>query len=379
MPETDFMDAGALAVRVAELTAALAERDSVIADFKLALSNRDADYAALLERVGDLERRLGLDSSNSGKPPSSDGLAKPNAPSRDNARRRSDRRPGGQKGHPGSTLARSGTPDRIEHHRPEVCPGCGGRLDPEDSEVHASRQVHDIPEPVPPQVIEHRVHRCRCRACGEVAVAGFPEGVNAPGPVRPECQGAVAVPQFGPVHPPPAAGGAAARPVRAQAVAGDGLGDHRARRRGVRAACRADPQIDCRGAGEAHGRDGHQGRGAPPLAARRLRAGLGPLPRRREPRRSDGGGDRGRRSRPLEVVFQDTGGDALHVPCPLSQGARGAGGIRRRGLGRAHGRAAPARDPRRQPRRRGDSDAPAPGRPRWAPIRRNRRRGRRPP
>ena len=180
MPETDFMDAGALAVRVAELTAALAERDSVIADFKVALSNRDADYAALLERVGDLERRLGLDSSNSGKPPSSDGLAKPNAPSRDNARRRSDRRPGGQKGHPGSTLARSGTPDRIEHHRPEVCPGCGGRLDPGDSEVHASRQVHDIPEPVPPQVIEHRVHRCRCRACGEVAVAGFPEGVNAP-------------------------------------------------------------------------------------------------------------------------------------------------------------------------------------------------------
>ena len=180
MPETDFMDAGALAVRVAELTAALAERDSVIADFKLALSNRDADYAALLERVGELERRLGLDSSNSGKPPSSDGLAKPNAPSRDNARRRSDRRPGGQKGHPGSTLARSGTPDRIEHHRPEVCPGCGGRLDPGDSEVHASRQVHDIPEPVPPQVIEHRVHRCRCRACGEVAVAGFPEGVNAP-------------------------------------------------------------------------------------------------------------------------------------------------------------------------------------------------------
>ena len=180
MPETDFMDAAALAVRFAELTTALAERDSVIADFKVALSNRDADYAALLERVGDLERRLGLDSSNSSKPPSSDGLAKPNAPSRDNARRRSDRRPGGQKGHPGSTLARSGTPDRIEHHRPEVCPGCGGRLDPGDSEVHASRQVHDIPEPVPPQVIEHRVHRCRCRACGEVAVAGFPEGVNAP-------------------------------------------------------------------------------------------------------------------------------------------------------------------------------------------------------
>ena len=33
--------------------------------------------AALTARVADLERRLGLDSSNSGKPPSSDGLKKP--------------------------------------------------------------------------------------------------------------------------------------------------------------------------------------------------------------------------------------------------------------------------------------------------------------
>ena len=33
--------------------------------------------AALTARVADLERRLGLDSSNSGKPPSSDGLRKP--------------------------------------------------------------------------------------------------------------------------------------------------------------------------------------------------------------------------------------------------------------------------------------------------------------
>jgi transposase len=33
--------------------------------------------AALTARVADLERRLGLDRSNSGKPPSSDGLRKP--------------------------------------------------------------------------------------------------------------------------------------------------------------------------------------------------------------------------------------------------------------------------------------------------------------
>ena len=36
-----------------------------------------ADNAALKARVAELERRLGMNSSNSGKPPSSDGLKKP--------------------------------------------------------------------------------------------------------------------------------------------------------------------------------------------------------------------------------------------------------------------------------------------------------------
>ena len=36
-----------------------------------------AQIAVLVARVAELERRLGLNSSNSGKPPSSDGLKKP--------------------------------------------------------------------------------------------------------------------------------------------------------------------------------------------------------------------------------------------------------------------------------------------------------------
>src|SRR5712671_7198267 len=80
----------------------------------------------LQSRIAELERRLGLDSSNSGKPPSSDGLKKP-------ARTRSLREPsgkrrGGQKGHPGETLRQVETPDIVVDHYPAICAGCGAAL-----------------------------------------------------------------------------------------------------------------------------------------------------------------------------------------------------------------------------------------------------------
>ncbi|MGH6674849.1 MAG: DUF6444 domain-containing protein [Xanthobacteraceae bacterium] len=74
-------------------------------------AEQQAVIAVLQARIAELERRLGLNSSNSGQPPSSDRLRKPARVG--GLRERSGKKPGGQKGHPGETLRRSETPDAI--------------------------------------------------------------------------------------------------------------------------------------------------------------------------------------------------------------------------------------------------------------------------
>ncbi|MGB8138622.1 MAG: IS66 family transposase [Pseudolabrys sp.] len=137
-----------------------------------------AENAALKARMAELERRLELNSSNSGKPPSSDGLKKP-ARVR-NLRERSGKKPGGQMGHKGETLRQVTDPDVVVDHYPPACSTCGVGLDLETSVGHSVRQVFDLPEPQPLVVTEHRAHDCQCTACGAKTRAPFPDGVNAP-------------------------------------------------------------------------------------------------------------------------------------------------------------------------------------------------------
>ena len=137
-----------------------------------------AENASLKARIAELERRLGLNSSNSGKPPSSDGLKKPARVK--SLRERSGKKPGGQKGHKGETLRQVTDPDEVVDHYPSACSMCGAGFDPETSVGHSARQVFDLPEPQPVVVTEHRAHDCQCAACGAKTRAPFPDGVNAP-------------------------------------------------------------------------------------------------------------------------------------------------------------------------------------------------------
>lgn len=143
---------------------------------KLSSEEKDALIVALLERIEELERRLGLNSANSGKPPSSDGFKKPSRVT--NQREKTGRKSGGQAGHEGTTLRQVATPDKVIDHCPPVCMGCGGALSVEQAIGHQKRQVFDLPRPEV-QVTEHRAHSCWCPACGTETQAAFPAEVAA--------------------------------------------------------------------------------------------------------------------------------------------------------------------------------------------------------
>ena len=68
----------------------------------------------LKARIRELEARLNKNSSNSSKPPSSDGLSKP--PRTTSLRENGKNKSGGQKGHKGETLKQTATPDIIKKH-----------------------------------------------------------------------------------------------------------------------------------------------------------------------------------------------------------------------------------------------------------------------
>lgn len=152
-------------------------KDDQIAALQLQVSQLTAALVVALQEITELKERLGKNSRNSDKPPSSDGLSKKAA----FPRKRGARKPGGQLGHDGRTLKMVIKADHeiihtvVDHH----CPcGCDlslvtGQLDKE------RRQVFDLP-PTLLEVTEHRRENKICPSCDRLHLADFPRDVNAP-------------------------------------------------------------------------------------------------------------------------------------------------------------------------------------------------------
>jgi len=134
--------------------------------------------AALEAEVADLRRQLGRDSSNSSRPPSSDGFKKkPRLPG--SLRGRSGKASGGQTGHKGGTLRQVADPDWVVRHEACACGHCGRSLDPRSATGIEKRQVFDLAER-PLMVTEHQASIYRCGHCRSETKAVFPDGVVSP-------------------------------------------------------------------------------------------------------------------------------------------------------------------------------------------------------
>jgi len=133
------------------------------------------ENAGLLLRIEELERKLKLNSSNSSKPPSSDGLRK--KPSPKSLREKTNKKFGGQIGHDGNTLKQFPDPDFEIIHDPIVCSECGGLLIESDPIDEIKRQEVDIK--IERHVVQHKSLVKMCK-CGKRNVGNMPQHLTAP-------------------------------------------------------------------------------------------------------------------------------------------------------------------------------------------------------
>ena len=139
------------------------------------IAELEAALASMTQENADLRRQLANNSSNSSKPPSSDGLKKP-APR--NLRGKSGKKSGGQAGHRGDTLRQKAKPDFVNRHEAVSCGACQYGLTAGMIKGVERRQVFDIPVPRL-EVTEHQAAIYCCGHCHVTTTAAFPDGVNA--------------------------------------------------------------------------------------------------------------------------------------------------------------------------------------------------------
>jgi transposase len=170
------LTAAGLRAANARLRDLLAGRDAQIGELQAQVAAQDARIGALQAQVADLAAQVKLNSRNSSKPPSSDGLGKPEPKS---LRKKTGRKPGRPRGQPGATMELTDHPGRVIRHEPGACSGCGAGLADAEQTGMERRQVTEIP-PVKATVTEHQMIEKTCGCCGQATRAQAPDGVNAP-------------------------------------------------------------------------------------------------------------------------------------------------------------------------------------------------------
>jgi hypothetical protein len=132
-------------------------------------------------RLAELERRLGMDSSDSGTPSSKERIgAKEARRARQESERerRQDRKRGGQPGHQGKGLKRDPDPDDTQTAEPPAeCRFCRASLNGAEAVEPRWAQVIDIE--ILRKVTEYLLPGLACGGCGTVTFAALPPGLHA--------------------------------------------------------------------------------------------------------------------------------------------------------------------------------------------------------
>jgi len=160
----------------------LTERDRQLAENEKQLAENEKQLADAEKQIADLERRLAArrrNSTNSSKPPSSDGLA---GEQRLRVKRKKSRRkPGGQKGHDGAhrPLVELERVDAVVAILPPECKHCRHPLPQQLAAVQTVGDVHrhqvtELP-PIQAYITEYQCPKVLCPDCGKGTRAPLPE------------------------------------------------------------------------------------------------------------------------------------------------------------------------------------------------------------
>jgi len=147
--------------------------DNSFMDKDAYIKQLEEEIVQLKKRIEELERLLGMNSSNSSKPPSSDPPGMPAVPPKCRRKKR-----GARNGHQPfmrKLLPPEKVTKRIEM-KPQAC-HCGSRNLEKSGEEPLRHQVVDIP-PIEPEVTEYVQYTYRCRDCGQLIYQPLPDGLK---------------------------------------------------------------------------------------------------------------------------------------------------------------------------------------------------------
>ena len=169
---------------LARLRAVIEAKDTEVSVLRAELAAERELRRRMELRIAELERRLGMDSGNSGTLSSKEPIGakerrKAEREQRDTSERerRKDRKRGGQPGHRGAGLSRDRDPDeRKTADPPAECSGCGASLAGVTAAASSWAQVWDVE--ISRWVTEWLLPSLACPCCGKFTTASAPPGAH---------------------------------------------------------------------------------------------------------------------------------------------------------------------------------------------------------